>query len=143
MQQMNSGNSTSFQANHLALRPDLIDAISTVIAIGQAHLDDIASGRCEGIYELADNHDLTRKQWAIHTVNELLELLAKQVTAQPSSATLARFTNHYECPSCGIRWTDLWDSMCDDDCPKCGNRNISPLESIDSHLGEILCTMPR
>ena len=37
-----------------------------------------------------------------------------------------RFRNYYKCPKCGSRWEDEWDAMCDDDCPECGERHISP-----------------
>lgn len=39
------------------------------------------------------------------------------------------FTNHYECPKCSETWCDEWSAMCDDDCPKCGTRHISPHQS--------------
>lgn len=42
-----------------------------------------------------------------------------------------RFRNHYLCPDCGHSWTDDWDSTCDDDCPNCGTRHISPHKSDD------------
>jgi predicted nucleic acid-binding Zn-ribbon protein len=36
------------------------------------------------------------------------------------------FENHYECDACGCTWTDEWSAMCDDDCPECGARHMSP-----------------
>jgi rubrerythrin len=39
--------------------------------------------------------------------------------------------NHYKCPRCSHEWHDEWDCECDDDCPACGNRHISPHESED------------
>jgi DNA-directed RNA polymerase subunit RPC12/RpoP len=41
------------------------------------------------------------------------------------------FENHYVCPECKGEWRDRWDSMCDDDCPHCGARHITPTESVD------------
>jgi rubrerythrin len=41
------------------------------------------------------------------------------------------FRNFYKCPDCGTDWEDVWDSTCDDSCPACGARNISPYESED------------
>lgn len=41
------------------------------------------------------------------------------------------FINFYKCPRCGHEWTDEWDCMCDDDCPACGNRHITPYHSED------------
>jgi hypothetical protein len=37
--------------------------------------------------------------------------------------------NRYTCPECRHEWTDEWPAQCDDDCPKCGCRHISPTES--------------
>jgi hypothetical protein len=44
---------------------------------------------------------------------------------------MAWFRNHYECERCGCEWTDEWSSACDDDCPDCGARHMSPYESDD------------
>jgi predicted nucleic acid-binding Zn-ribbon protein len=44
---------------------------------------------------------------------------------------MAWFRNHYECARCGRRWTDEWSCMCDDDCPHCGARHMSPYDSND------------
>jgi predicted nucleic acid-binding Zn-ribbon protein len=44
---------------------------------------------------------------------------------------LAWFRNHYRCDDCGSTWTDEWSCMCDDDCPHCGARHMSPGESDD------------
>jgi hypothetical protein len=49
---------------------------------------------------------------------------------------LAWFRNHYECAGCGSTWADEWSCMCDDDCPHCGDRHMSPGESDD--LTEII-----
>lgn len=38
----------------------------------------------------------------------------------------AQFQNWYRCPECKTEWNDVWDSMCDDECPECGERDISP-----------------
>jgi len=44
---------------------------------------------------------------------------------------VAWFSNHYECARCGCKWTDEWSCMCDDDCPHCGARHMSPYDSED------------
>lgn len=44
---------------------------------------------------------------------------------------MAWFLNHYKCARCGSDWTDEWSCMCDDDCPHCGARHMSPTESDD------------
>jgi hypothetical protein len=41
------------------------------------------------------------------------------------------FSNHYTCARCKKEWTDEWSCMCDDDCPHCGARHMSPDESED------------
>jgi predicted nucleic acid-binding Zn-ribbon protein len=42
---------------------------------------------------------------------------------------MAWFINYYRCPQCGQTWCDEWSAMCDDDCPHCGTRHISPYQS--------------
>lgn len=49
---------------------------------------------------------------------------------------MAWFRNRYECARCGKEWTDEWSCMCDDDCPHCGARHMSPSDSDD--LTEII-----
>ena len=49
---------------------------------------------------------------------------------------MAWFCNHYLCERCERTWTDEWSCMCDDDCPHCGARHMSPFKSND--LTEII-----
>lgn len=42
---------------------------------------------------------------------------------------MACFLNSYTCPECNYEWEDEWDCGCDDDCPACGKRHITPMES--------------
>jgi hypothetical protein len=44
---------------------------------------------------------------------------------------MAWYRNHYDCDRCGGSWTDEWSATCDDDCPHCGARHMSPTESDD------------
>jgi len=44
---------------------------------------------------------------------------------------MACFINHYKCPQCGHTWCDEWSATCDNDCPNCGARHISPYKSDD------------
>jgi DNA-directed RNA polymerase subunit RPC12/RpoP len=44
---------------------------------------------------------------------------------------MAWFLNYYTCARCGRDWTDEWSCMCDDDCPHCGARHMSPAKSDD------------
>jgi DNA-directed RNA polymerase subunit RPC12/RpoP len=44
---------------------------------------------------------------------------------------MAWFRNHYRCARCRRTWTDEWSCTCDDDCPHCGARHMSPTASDD------------
>ena len=44
---------------------------------------------------------------------------------------MAWFRNHYTCDRCHRDWEDEWSCMCDDDCPHCGARHMSPGGSDD------------
>jgi hypothetical protein len=44
---------------------------------------------------------------------------------------VAWFRNHYECARCGREWSDEWSCTCEDDCPHCGARHMTPLDSDD------------
>lgn len=41
------------------------------------------------------------------------------------------FRNYYRCERCGHEWADEWSCQCDDDCPECGLRHLSPYKSDD------------
>jgi hypothetical protein len=45
--------------------------------------------------------------------------------------TLAWYRNIYECPNCEKSWEDEWSCSCDDECPHCGERDCSPVDSDD------------
>lgn len=42
---------------------------------------------------------------------------------------MAWFRNYYTCARCHSDWEDEWSCMCDDDCPHCGARHMSPRDS--------------
>ena len=44
---------------------------------------------------------------------------------------MAWFLNFYKCDQCRRRWTDEWSCMCDDECPRCGARDMTPYNSED------------
>ena len=44
---------------------------------------------------------------------------------------MAWFRNYYLCERCDSTWQDEWSCMCDDDCPHCGARHMSPFKSDD------------
>ena len=42
---------------------------------------------------------------------------------------MAWYNNRYRCPDCKAVWDSDWSSGCDEECPECEARNISPLWS--------------
>lgn len=44
---------------------------------------------------------------------------------------MAWYRNYYRCARCGYEWPDEWSCMCDDDCPQCGARHMTPYGSED------------
>jgi hypothetical protein len=42
---------------------------------------------------------------------------------------MAWFRNYYRCEECRGEWQDEWSALCDDDCPHCGARHMSPYDS--------------
>jgi DNA-directed RNA polymerase subunit RPC12/RpoP len=52
--------------------------------------------------------------------------------ATDEDETTAWFRNFYKCAKCGGKWADEWSAMCDDDCPHCGARHMSPYKSKDA-----------
>ena len=51
---------------------------------------------------------------------------------RPEPGNAASFVNHYRCDGCGHVWQDEWSATCDDDCPECGRRHLSPFKSEDA-----------
>ena len=54
---------------------DLRDALATLLAISQSHVEDIETGLEEGIYDAKDNADLGTKQMAIAAIEQHLATL--------------------------------------------------------------------
>jgi predicted nucleic acid-binding Zn-ribbon protein len=48
---------------------------------------------------------------------------------------MAWFRNYYRCARCAHQWTDEWSATCDDDCPHCGARHMSPYKSDELEVG--------
>lgn len=44
---------------------------------------------------------------------------------------MAWYINFYKCARCKNFWADEWSCMCDDECPHCGARHMSPYASND------------
>ena len=46
------------------------------------------------------------------------------------------FRNYYRCAECGCEWTFVWQSHCEDECPRCGDCHMSPYKSEDVEEGD-------
>jgi len=44
---------------------------------------------------------------------------------------MAWYRNYYECYRCEETWEDEWSCACDDECPSCGAKHASAVESDD------------
>lgn len=44
---------------------------------------------------------------------------------------MAWFRNFYRCERCSKVWRDEWSCTCDDECPHCGARDMTPFKSTD------------
>lgn len=44
---------------------------------------------------------------------------------------MAWFLNFYRCDHCSRVWRDEWSCTCDDECPHCGARDMSPVKYKD------------
>lgn len=44
---------------------------------------------------------------------------------------MSLFQNHYICPDCCHQWQDDDECKVDDECPRCGARDCSPVESYE------------
>ena len=40
-----------------------------------------------------------------------------------------QYINYYRCPYDGTEWADVWSCCCNDQCPKCGTKDIEPYKS--------------
>src|ERR1700745_2589573 len=54
---------------------------------------------------------------------------AEVIVCDPEMVRMAWFLNFYKCARCKRVWTDQWSATCDDDCPHCGARHMSPFDS--------------
>jgi hypothetical protein len=44
---------------------------------------------------------------------------------------VAWYRNYYCCARCDYEWPDEWSCTCEDDCPSCGARHMTPRDSDD------------
>jgi len=40
------------------------------------------------------------------------------------------YVNTYKCPSCMVTWKETWSCGCASECPDCGRKHVSPLDSV-------------
>lgn len=40
-----------------------------------------------------------------------------------------QFINYYRCPFDGEEWADVWSCCCNDMCPRCEKKDITPYKS--------------
>lgn len=100
-----------FVRNHAAVSEALTALLECAAGV-------VLTGSCEKIEELR------------LSIDRLDDAFTKAPEAGPNEKE-PKFLNHYECPSCGDRWTDEWSAQCEDDCPACGERHIEPFHSED------------
>jgi hypothetical protein len=49
---------------------------------------------------------------------------------------MAWFRNYNRFARCAHEGTDEWSATCDDDCPRCGARHMSPYEGDDAEFDD-------
>lgn len=88
----------------------LEEDLRILTAAAKRYAEDLSTGLEDGTYEEGEE-----------ILAELEPVIEKyDVCEEPV------FVNYYKCPRCATAWQDTWSAMCDDDCPTCGNRHISP-----------------
>src|SRR5690606_25198796 len=75
------------------------------------------------------NHEVAGTMLSPSSFDKLRMRVKERFHALESA--MAWFRNHYHCTDCGTHWADEWSCGCDDDCPRCGSRHCSPVESED------------
>jgi DNA-directed RNA polymerase subunit RPC12/RpoP len=79
---------------------------------------------------------------SVSTIDDVLALIKAHVRIADARYGVVRtaktpwFRNHYRCAVCHRTWTDEWSATCDDDCPHCGARHMSPYKSEDLEDGD-------
>jgi DNA-directed RNA polymerase subunit RPC12/RpoP len=121
-------------------------------AAGDSSLDDViaAGDNLAGLLEGAvaahiyddedevpddDHYKLALEEWGRARLTAPCIRLGSKIefvditTDDEDEAGAPEFENYYRCPDCDNEWSDIWTATCDDDCPKCGHRHVSPYES--------------
>lgn len=112
-----------------------VGAWEAILAAARTHHEDLVTGVADGLYDADKNAE------TIATLGAALDDVDQQplpepnarpdVAEQDDAQEEQQFLNHYTCPRCNHEWSDQWSAMCDDDCPSCGMRHISPTHSED------------
>jgi hypothetical protein len=63
--------------------------------------------------------------------SQVRDLTAKQMFKEGVPDKMAWFRYYYRCEKCHAEWEEEWSSMCEDDCPSCEERHMTPYESDD------------
>src|SRR5216683_2590309 len=63
------------------------------------------------------------------TADLLILFREETIVCDPRRPAMAWFLNFYKCDRCKRRWTDEWSCMCDDECPHCVRRDMTPYNS--------------
>jgi len=63
---------------------------------------------------------------SIYSIKNALETFEQTIKEKNNKI----YRNFYRCADCGRKWIEEWDSMCDDECIKCGC-SMTPYKSID------------
>jgi hypothetical protein len=70
------------------------------------------------------------------TENRTEPAVSCQLGVNEKQPRFLNFYRHEDCPvDPGVSWDDTWDSMCDNECPACG-QEITPCRSEDTMTGE-------
>jgi DNA-directed RNA polymerase subunit RPC12/RpoP len=59
----------------------------------------------------------------------MIQISVIQISVVIGNGNMAWYRNHYVCARCDREWEDEWSCMCDDDCPNCGARHMSPYDA--------------
>ena len=82
--------------------------------------------RCNRIWQFSS----AKKSTGLAATCSCGEIVYSKLTKEESKQQ--EFINFYHCPECDHEWEDKWMATCDDACPRCGMRNVSPYNSIDA-----------
>lgn len=65
------------------------------------------------------------------TYDPVLYSAGEIIVIREDNPEVPRFTNFYVCPQCETAWDDTWTATCNDTCPKCGTKDVTPTRLED------------